>query len=68
MGTIRRRGRKTFLRELILKDAVFLLGKRYHGADGPRFDKPPVKAIVIACNTATAYGIEDIRAALKTGG
>jgi glutamate racemase len=25
-----------------------------------------VKAIVIACNTATAYGIEDIRAALKT--
>ena len=57
-----------FLRELILKDAVFLLGSRYwpSGAhEVPRYDKPPVKAIVIACNTATAYGLEDVKAALE---
>ena len=44
--------REDFLRELVLKDAIFLLGQRYHvrGADGTltlRRDKPPVKAIVI---------------------
>jgi glutamate racemase len=57
-----------FLRELILKDAVFLLGGRYWPsatAQMPRNDKPPVKAIVIACNTATAYGLEAVSAALK---
>ena len=51
-------GRTDFLRELILRDVLFLLGRRH--AQG---QKPPVKAIVIACNTATAYGLEDIRAA-----
>ena len=57
-----------FLRELILKDAVFLLGSRYWPdgqSSAPRFDKPPVKAIVIACNTATAYGLDSIREALE---
>ena len=57
-----------FLRELILKDVVFLLGERYWPsatAQMPRHDKPPVKAIVIACNTATAYGFEAVSAALK---
>lgn len=56
-------GRTDYLRELIVKDAVFLLGRRVWAAE-PRFDKPPVKAIVIACNTATAYGLEDIRQAI----
>lgn len=56
-------GRTDYLRELILKDAAFLLGRRVWAAE-PRFDKPPVKAIVIACNTATAYGLEDIRKAI----
>ncbi|MDH4238298.1 MAG: aspartate/glutamate racemase family protein [Phycisphaerae bacterium] len=57
-----------FLRELIIKDVVFLLGSRYWpSADSPKphHDKPPVKAIVIACNTATAYGLETVRDALK---
>jgi glutamate racemase len=57
-----------FLRELIIKDVVFLLGERYWPCatgEMPRHDKPPVKAIVIACNTATAYGLETVRAALK---
>ena len=56
-------GRTDFLRELILRDVLFLLGRRY--ANGT---KPPVKAIVIACNTATAYGLEDVRAAVKAWG
>lgn len=61
-------GKEMFLRELILKDAVFLLGRRYWPSGGspkPVFDKPPVKAIVIACNTATAYGLEDLRTGMK---
>lgn len=56
-------GRTDFLRELVLRDALFLLGRRH-----ARGAKPPVKAIVIACNTATAYGLEDIRAAVKAWG
>lgn len=61
-------GRTDYLRELILKDALFLLGRRWHDGKAARLDKPPVKAIVIACNTATAYGLEDIRAAVKAWG
>jgi glutamate racemase len=63
-GTV---GRIDFLRELILKDAAFLLGRRWRETPGsvPRMDKPPVKAIVIACNTATAYGLQDVRAAAR---
>ncbi len=59
--------RGPFLRELILKDAVFLLGTRFRPAAAaePSHTKPAVKAIVIACNTATAYGLEDIRTALR---
>ncbi|MCA1962820.1 MAG: aspartate/glutamate racemase family protein [Prosthecobacter sp.] len=60
-------GRTDYLRELILKDAIFLLGKRWFDPEAGAFrqDKPPVKALVIACNTATAYGIDDLREALK---
>lgn len=60
-------GRTDYLRELIVKDAIFLLGRRWFDPETKTFrhDKPPVKALVIACNTATAYGIDDIRAALK---
>ncbi len=57
-------GRQDFLRELILKDAAFLMGRRYWPttlSETPYFTKAPVKAIVIACNTATAWGLEDIR-------
>lgn len=58
--------RTDYLRELIVKDAIFLLGRRFWSAESkePQFTKPPVKAIVIACNTATAYGLEDIRKAV----
>ncbi|MFN9720196.1 MAG: cellulase family glycosylhydrolase [Planctomycetota bacterium] len=56
--------KQTYLKELILKDATFLLGRRYWksvDANSASFDKPPVNAIVIACNTATAWGLEEIR-------
>jgi glutamate racemase len=62
-------GKEDYLRELILKDAIFLLGRRaWPGlhASAPVFHKKPVKAIVIACNTATAYGLNDIRGAIKS--
>ena len=56
-----------FLRELIIKDVTFVLGQRAWPSRGtaPEFTKPPVKAIVIACNTATAYGLADVRAAIE---
>ena len=47
-------GKADFLRELVVRDAQFVLGKEDHA---------PAKIIVIACNTATAYGLE---AATKT--
>ncbi len=64
-GNYAKSGKVDFLRELILKDAAFLLGRRYHEDGVVRHDKPPVKAIVIACNTATAYGFDDLKAAVK---
>lgn len=52
-------GNKELLVEHVLKDALFLLNTKYHtsanGLDVAE-NKPAVKAIVIACNTATAYG------------
>lgn len=70
-GNYAAHGKQNYLRELILKDAVFLLGHRYWDSASsrePRWDKPPVKAIVIACNTATAYGLEDVREAVQSWG
>lgn len=57
--------------EHILKDMQFLLSKKYYrDASDTQYqkDKQPVKSIVIACNTATAYGSEFIKAFIdKTG-
>ncbi len=57
--------------EHVLKDAQFLLSDKYY-LNGSEIkiqrDKTPVKAIVIACNTATAYAKEEIENFLiKTG-
>ena len=51
------------LKEHVLKDVQFLLGNKYYQSaidKEYKKDKLPVKAIVIACNTATAYGLDDI--------
>jgi glutamate racemase len=57
--------RTGFLQELVLGDAAFLLGRRYFRQPSdaqPAADKRPVKAIAIACNTATAYAQRDVEA------
>ncbi|KEO74079.1 glutamate racemase [Anditalea andensis] len=56
--------------EHIIKDAQFLLGHKYYleGQKDYQEDKLPVKAMVIACNTATAYGKETLEQFIsKTG-
>ena len=57
-------GKTDLLLEHILKCAQFLLGNHYY-ADTPRDDKKPIKVMVIACNTDTAYGFSSIVDMLK---
>ena len=59
------------LLEHIIKDAQFLLGNKYYQhalAKDYRTDKKRVKALVIACNTATAYGQEQVNDFIKKTG
>jgi len=58
-------GKTDFLKELILKDAQFMLGSKYYQNTTLSTDKKPIKALVIACNTATAYGKEYIEEMLR---
>ncbi len=62
--------RAAFLEALVVKDAEFLLDNRYlhHAEATPAVDKLPVKAIVIACNTATAYGKGHIEKLVEASG
>ena len=46
-------GKADFLRELVVRDAQFVLGSEGHD---------PAKVVVIACNTATAYGLTRVKA------
>jgi glutamate racemase len=62
-GNYARENKTDLLKEHIIKDLQFLLGNKYYldRQDSIyREDKEPVKVIVIACNTATAYGKKDI--------
>lgn len=57
--------------EHVIKDVQFLLGNKYYrSADAGRYetDKSPVKVIVIACNTATAYALDTVRHFLAEAG
>ncbi|MCU0460286.1 MAG: aspartate/glutamate racemase family protein, partial [Bacteroidales bacterium] len=57
--------------EHVMKDVQFLLGnKYYHSGESasPQKDKKPVKAIVIACNTATAYALDTVKEFLEEAG
>jgi glutamate racemase len=61
----------SYLKELILKDALFLLGNKYYQSPNDRSfktNKQTVKLIVIACNTATAFGKNDIENMLSATG
>ncbi|MFB9054024.1 glutamate racemase [Formosa undariae] len=56
------------LKEHIIKDTQFLMGNKYYSnQEDSTFntDKKPVKVIVIACNTATAYGKDHIEEFIK---
>lgn len=59
------------LLEHIIKDVQFLLGNKYYPhaqSSTYRDDKDAVKAIIIACNTATAYGKDKIEQFLDWAG
>ncbi len=64
-------GKADFLRELVIKDVRFLLGSSYYTSPEDSIandDKEAVKAIVIACNTATAYGLKTVQDAVDYWG
>ena len=70
-GVYDAQGNASLLRRLVLDDARFLLGDRYwnNAAEPhPTGAKPGCKILVIACNTATAYGLEDVRGMLDSLG
>jgi glutamate racemase len=57
--------------EHVIKDVQFLLGNKYYRSAGAKryeTDKNPVKVIVIACNTATAYALDTVRHFLAEAG
>lgn len=57
------------LKEHVLKNVDFLLGTKYafhHQTNWANLAKPNVKMIVVACNTATAYALPDIKKYLET--
>jgi glutamate racemase len=59
------------LKEHVLKDVQFLLGDKYYKTAGDQNysqDKKPVKAIVIACNTATAFGKDYVEEFISDAG
>jgi glutamate racemase len=61
----------SLLIEHVMKDVQFLLGNKYYQrGDSKEYmsDKSPVKAIVIACNTATAYALDTVRNFLEDAG
>ena len=60
-----------FLKELVIKDVRFLLDQSSYDCPSDSIAKSvkePVKAIVIACNTATAYGLKTVRQAIGEWG
>ena len=64
-------GKSEYLRELIVKDAEFLLSTNYcrnARESVPTGVKPRAKIIVIACNTATAWGLSTVRERLAKAG
>jgi len=67
-GNYSKENKVALLKEHILKDAQFLLGNKYYfnAKDATvNTDKKPVKVLVIACNTATAYGKQYIEEFVK---
>lgn len=67
-GNYSKENKLDLLNEHIVKDVQFLMSDQYYLnalSQNIKTDKDPVKVIVIACNTATAYGKENIESFLK---
>jgi glutamate racemase len=63
-GNYASENKTTLLKEHILKNMQFLLQTKYHAQKQNNWivqNKPNVKMLVIACNTATAYALSDIK-------
>ena len=70
-GNYEAEGNSEYLQELVLKDALFLMDDDYFAnpiEETPTGRKPRVKIIVVACNTATAYGLDLIEKMLDQTG
>lgn len=70
-GTYDAVGKADYLRELAVKDALFLMDNEYYSnatEEHQSGEKARVKILVIACNTATAYGLKDIQSMLEQSG
>ena len=70
-GNYAAENKQDFFRELVVKDALFLTGNRYwtNPADKQMAGTmQPCKILVIACNTATAWGLEDVSNLLALSG
>jgi len=66
-GNYAAEGNTAYLQELVLKDALCLLDDHYFVnsiEEQPSGRKPRAKIIVVACNTATAYGLNLIKSML----
>ena len=67
-GNYSKENKVDLLKEHIIKDVQFLMSNKYYSDANDmsvNTDKKPVKVLVIACNTATAYGKEYIEEFLK---
>ncbi|MCB9206726.1 MAG: aspartate/glutamate racemase family protein [Ignavibacteriales bacterium] len=67
-GNYEAHNKTKLLKEHVLKDAQFLLSDKYYENSEDQdylINKSPIKALVIACNTATAYAKEDIENFVK---
>ena len=67
-GNYSKENKVGLLKEHIIKDAQFLMSNKYYSNANDssiKIDKKPIKVLVIACNTATAYGKEYIEAFIK---
>ncbi|MBO4536311.1 MAG: hypothetical protein J5702_03795, partial [Bacteroidales bacterium] len=70
-GNYEAEGNSEYLQELVLKDALFLMDDDYFSnpiEEVPSGQKARVKIIVVACNTATAYGLDLIQKMLDQTG
>ena len=61
-------GKTDLLKEHVLKNLQFLLANKYDQPTGTSWvndNKANVKMVVVACNTATAYALSDMKAYIK---